>query len=120
MIKSFTALAAAMGAEQPVITITDQALIGLIFSFSDAWQPPRVSGQTPRFQQAVFAAQLYRLLYRASPGLALHMQPRFYLNGEYFNASVQATQQFFLSAREYEFILARPNLLTLTIAAYRS
>ncbi|MFD1393289.1 hypothetical protein ACFQ3L_06855 [Lacticaseibacillus jixianensis] len=122
MIQTFVALADAMAAARPVITITDPVVIGLIFSFSDAWQTPATvgGGQTPAMHEASFAAQLYRLLYHASPGLALHMQPRFYLNGAYFGASVASTQQFFLAASQYEFILAGPNLLTLTRSDYRS
>lgn len=121
MVTTLNELVAEMAAEQPVITVTDWALISLVFSFSDAWQAPLVGewqDSAACQSRATFAAGLNRQLVRASLGLALHMQPRHFVYAAYFDVPVSAVQQFFLYAGQYEFILARPSLLTLTARGY--
>ena len=121
MATTLSELVADMVREKPVITLTDPGLIALLFSFSDAWQPlssTLLQKAEEPLAQAVFAAQVGQLLHRASLGLALHMQPRHFIYAAYFDVPVWAVQQFFLHTAQYEFILARPDLLRLTIAGY--
>lgn len=121
MAQTLSELVLDMAAEKPVITLTEPELIALLFSFSDAWQPLAGSvleGAEEPLARAVFTAQVGRLLRRASFGLALHMQPRHFIYGAYFDVPVWAVQQFFLHTAQYEFILARPDLLRLTITDY--
>ncbi|KRN21593.1 hypothetical protein [Lacticaseibacillus camelliae] len=119
MATTLSALVVEMAAERPVITVTDQGLISLLFSFSDAWQPlPSAVAPDDTLQRGIFAAQAAQLVAHASLGLALHMQPRRFVYAAYFDAPVPAVQQFFLHAGQYEFILVRPNQLTLTLVDF--
>lgn len=123
MAQTLSELVLDMAAEKPVITLTAPELIALLFSFSDAWQPlagGALEGPKDPLTQEVFAAQVGQLLRRASLGLALHMQPSHFIYAAYFDVPVQAVQQFFLHTAQYEFILARPDLLRLTLIGYLS